>query len=85
MLQAIARALYAKPEIALFDDVFSGLDMNTRTTVFHNLFGPQGILKQQGTTTVLVTHAGKPSRHSPLPAFHDLLMGANCFSCRSLD
>ncbi|KAF5540282.1 multidrug resistance-associated 1 [Fusarium mexicanum] len=36
---ALARAVYSKPRIALFDDVFSGLDGQTAHTVFENLFG----------------------------------------------
>ncbi|KAH8881831.1 putative ABC multidrug transporter [Thozetella sp. PMI_491] len=54
---AIARAIYSKPEIALFDDVFSGLDASTQKQVFDGLFGQFGLLRAQGTTSVLATHA----------------------------
>lgn len=44
--------------IALFDDVFSGLDGQTAHTVFENLFGERGLLRQWNTTTVLATQSG---------------------------
>ncbi|KAJ9423831.1 P-loop containing nucleoside triphosphate hydrolase protein [Fusarium oxysporum] len=55
---ALARAVYSKPRIALFDDVFSGLDGQTARTVFENLFGERGLLRQWNTTTVLATQSG---------------------------
>ncbi|KAJ7669760.1 P-loop containing nucleoside triphosphate hydrolase protein [Mycena rosella] len=51
---AIARAVYARADLILLDDVFSALDGETEAHVFASLFGPDGILK--GKTTVLVTH-----------------------------
>ncbi|VTT70466.1 unnamed protein product [Fusarium fujikuroi] len=54
---ALARAVYSKPMIALFDDVFSGLDGQTAHTVFENLFGERGLLRQWNTTTVLATQS----------------------------
>ncbi|KAJ7465565.1 P-loop containing nucleoside triphosphate hydrolase protein [Mycena latifolia] len=51
---AIARAVYARADLILLDDVFSALDGETETHVFTSLFGPEGMLK--GKTTVLVTH-----------------------------
>ncbi|KAK2675775.1 AAA ATPase domain [Fusarium oxysporum f. sp. vasinfectum] len=54
---ALARAVYSKPRIALFDDVFSGLDGQTARTVFENLFGERGLLRQWNTTTVLATQS----------------------------
>ncbi|KAJ6526464.1 P-loop containing nucleoside triphosphate hydrolase protein [Mycena capillaripes] len=51
---AIARAVYARADLVLFDDVFSALDGETEAHVFASLFGPHGMLK--GKTTVLVTH-----------------------------
>ncbi|RKK95508.1 hypothetical protein BFJ68_g14723 [Fusarium oxysporum] len=56
-LLALARAVYSKPRIALFDDVFSGLDGQTARTVFENLFGERGLLRQWNTTTVLATQS----------------------------
>ncbi|KAJ7653006.1 P-loop containing nucleoside triphosphate hydrolase protein [Mycena rosella] len=51
---AIARAVYARTDLVLLDDVFSALDGETEAHVFASLFGPDGMLK--GKTTVLVTH-----------------------------
>jgi ATP-binding cassette subfamily C (CFTR/MRP) protein 1 len=36
---AIARAIYARPNMAIFDDVFSGLDTSTEDYVFQKVFG----------------------------------------------
>ncbi|KAF4959656.1 hypothetical protein FGADI_1579 [Fusarium gaditjirri] len=54
---ALARAVYSKPRIALLDDVFSGLDGQTARTVFENLFGERGLLRQWNTTTFLATQS----------------------------
>ena len=55
---SLARVLYANPDIALLDDVFSALDSGTAVAVFEGLFGQEnGALKSKGT--VLVTHATK--------------------------
>ncbi|KAJ6612057.1 P-loop containing nucleoside triphosphate hydrolase protein [Mycena sp. CBHHK59/15] len=51
---AIARAVYARADLILLDDVFSALDGETEAHVFTSLFGPEGML--QGKTTILVTH-----------------------------
>ncbi|CAB9498980.1 Oligomycin resistance ATP-dependent permease YOR1 [Seminavis robusta] len=52
---SLARVLYARPSIALLDDVFSALDAETSKAVFSGLFGAEGALNDQAT--VLVTHA----------------------------
>ncbi|KAI1841042.1 hypothetical protein JX266_012761 [Neoarthrinium moseri] len=54
---AIARAVYAKRDLCLFDDVFSGLDLETQARIMRDVFGPQGLLKSHRATAVLVTHA----------------------------
>ncbi|KAJ7869699.1 P-loop containing nucleoside triphosphate hydrolase protein [Mycena olivaceomarginata] len=51
---AIARAVYARADLVLLDDVFSALDGETEAHVFTSLFGSGGMLK--GKTVVLVTH-----------------------------
>ena len=56
--QAIARAVYSRKPVALFDDVFSGLDKITEKTVFNRVFSQRGILRRIGTDIILVTHAG---------------------------
>ncbi|KAJ4131432.1 hypothetical protein NW768_005618 [Fusarium equiseti] len=54
---ALARAVYSQPRVALLDDVFSGLDSQTAQTIFENLFGKQGLLRQWKTTTILATQS----------------------------
>ncbi|KXH60239.1 hypothetical protein CSAL01_11379 [Colletotrichum salicis] len=55
---ALARAIYSRPQIALFDDIFSGLDNHTARTVFQHVFGAKtGILRTWGTTIVLATQS----------------------------
>lgn len=52
---SIARALYFDPEIAIFDDVFSGLDNHTALQVFQNVFAENGLLRRSGATILLAT------------------------------
>ncbi|RAH82412.1 putative ABC transporter [Aspergillus japonicus CBS 114.51] len=54
---ALARALYARKPLVILDDVFAGLDAKTEQDVFAALFGPDGLLRQEGTTTVLATNS----------------------------
>ncbi|KAN0099750.1 putative ABC multidrug transporter [Hyaloscypha variabilis] len=54
---AIARAVYTRAKIFLFDDIFSSLDTPTTDSIFDNLSGPQGILRRLQATVVYVTHA----------------------------
>ncbi|KAJ0117931.1 multidrug resistance-like protein [Diaporthe amygdali] len=57
---ALARAVYSRPQLALFDDPFSGLDNHTTRVVFSRIFGKDtGLLRQWGTTVVLATQAVK--------------------------
>jgi ATP-binding cassette subfamily C (CFTR/MRP) protein 1 len=41
----------------MLDDVFSGLDAISEDRIFSRLLGKNGLLRQLGTTTILVTHA----------------------------
>lgn len=70
---AIARAVYARKGVAIFDDVFSGLDATTEKRVFERLFSPRGLLRKLQTTVILATHAVKllPS------ADHIIVLGSN--------
>ncbi|KAF8851871.1 putative ABC transporter [Acephala macrosclerotiorum] len=54
---ALARALFARCEIVLLDDCFSGLDGETEHYIFENLFGSSGLFKRLGTTVVLVANS----------------------------
>jgi iron(III) transport system ATP-binding protein len=50
---ALARALAIQPEVVLLDEPFASLDANLRASVRADV---QQLLKESGTTTVLVTH-----------------------------
>jgi ATP-binding cassette subfamily C (CFTR/MRP) protein 1 len=54
---ALARAVYARKELVILDDVFSGLDAETEEQVFDRLFSANGLFHEMGTTILLVTHA----------------------------
>ncbi|TKW50552.1 Canalicular multispecific organic anion transporter 1 [Colletotrichum tanaceti] len=55
---ALARAIYSRPEIALFDDIFSGLDDHTARVVFQRVFSAdEGMLRAWGTSIVLATES----------------------------
>ena len=56
---ALARALYARPEVFLLDDVLSALDKRTEKTIADKLLGSNGLFKKLGATVVLVTHASE--------------------------
>lgn len=53
---ALARALYARHSPLVADDVLSGLDANTSSRVFSEVFGPSGLCKLHNITAVLVTN-----------------------------
>jgi ATP-binding cassette, subfamily C (CFTR/MRP), member 1 len=63
---ALARALYSRKRILLLDDVLSGLDGKTEQTVFHRVFGADGLCRKNGNTVLLVTHAIKYLQHADL-------------------
>lgn len=56
---AIARAIYARKQLALFDDVLGALDAKTSEQVFQRVFGTQGILRRHGVAAILATHDQK--------------------------
>jgi ABC-type multidrug transport system fused ATPase/permease subunit len=59
---SIARALYSGCKTLIFDDVLSGLDMDTESKLFRRVFGPEGFIKRNGLTAILCTHS---VRHLP--------------------
>ncbi|KAF3907327.1 hypothetical protein ABW21_db0209519 [Orbilia brochopaga] len=60
---ALARAVYSRKPILIFDDIFSGLDAASEEHVFNSLLRQGGLLRRNGNTVVLATHA---VRHLPL-------------------
>ncbi|KAL7945596.1 P-loop containing nucleoside triphosphate hydrolase protein [Trichoderma barbatum] len=54
---AIARAVYARKPVAIFDDVFSALDKATERIVFARVFSKDGLLRRSGATVILATHS----------------------------
>ncbi|KAG9750060.1 putative ABC transporter, partial [Aureobasidium melanogenum] len=54
---ALARAVYARRDIMLLDDVLSALDVNTEEVIIHRLLGPKGLLRKCSTTVLLVSHS----------------------------
>ncbi|TEY52520.1 hypothetical protein BOTCAL_0257g00140 [Botryotinia calthae] len=53
----IARALYHRPQLLLFDDVLSALDVKTEIQIMTKLFRRDGLLSQLGATVLLGTHS----------------------------
>ncbi|KYK57930.1 ABC transporter [Drechmeria coniospora] len=51
----LARAIYARPDVAILDDVMSGMDSCTESLIFNDVFGPEGVLRRIQTTVVLAT------------------------------
>ncbi|KAL3420510.1 hypothetical protein PVAG01_06955 [Phlyctema vagabunda] len=70
---SLARTVYARKDIAVLDDVFSGLDAKTELHVFSSLFGPEGILRQSQVTTILATNSTRNISH----ADHIVALGAD--------
>ncbi|EHK50430.1 multidrug resistance-like protein [Trichoderma atroviride IMI 206040] len=52
---SMARAAFARSELLVMDDCFSGLDANTEDTVFDNLLSREGILRKANMTIVLAS------------------------------
>ncbi|KAF7524216.1 hypothetical protein PCG10_005908 [Penicillium crustosum] len=59
---SLARALYLQCDVLILDDALGGLDSNTEEHIFHNVFGPSGILKAREAVVILCTNA---IRHLP--------------------
>ncbi|CEJ81902.1 hypothetical protein VHEMI02002 [[Torrubiella] hemipterigena] len=56
---ALARALYSKNPLMIFDDVLTGLDRITERAVLDDVFGSDGVLKQLECSVVLATNTTK--------------------------
>ncbi|KAI4863021.1 putative ATP-binding cassette transporter [Hypoxylon rubiginosum] len=59
---ALARAIVSRPSILLLDDVFSAIDRSTRKAIMEGLFGQTGILRDQATTVIQITHDPNTAR-----------------------
>ncbi|KAH8659368.1 putative ATP-binding cassette transporter [Tricladium varicosporioides] len=53
---ALARTIAFRPSIILLDNVFSAIDRASEEHITKSLFGPQGILRQLGTTVIEIVH-----------------------------
>ncbi|KAM3505474.1 hypothetical protein MY10362_002923 [Beauveria mimosiformis] len=49
---SLARSLYAEPDVAILDDVLSGVDSHTAQNVARTVFGPEGFLRKLNTTVI---------------------------------
>lgn len=56
---ALARAVYARANILILDNVLSALDAITKESVSERLFSKTGIFKRLGSTVLLVTHTSQ--------------------------
>ncbi|KAL4924344.1 putative ABC multidrug transporter [Aspergillus undulatus] len=56
---AIARAVYARKDLVIFDDVFSSLDAETENHIFHHLFGDYGLLRLINATVLFASSSVK--------------------------
>ncbi|CEJ86129.1 hypothetical protein VHEMI04016 [[Torrubiella] hemipterigena] len=61
---ALARALYTKKPIMILDDIFSGLDGQTSSAIFENLFGQAGLLRRSKSTVIMVTSLAEHLRYA---------------------
>ncbi|KAJ6779807.1 hypothetical protein PWT90_01499 [Aphanocladium album] len=54
----LARALFSQKAFNVFDDILSGLDATTESSILQKVFGPAGLLGNGGTaTTIIATHS----------------------------
>jgi ABC-type bacteriocin/lantibiotic exporter with double-glycine peptidase domain len=51
--QSLARAIYARRELVLLDDSFSGIDASTEDAMFSSLFGSEGLFRSCNMTVVI--------------------------------
>ncbi|XWX00244.1 hypothetical protein V2A60_008264 [Cordyceps javanica] len=54
---SLARGLFSRKAIIFVDDVLSGLDWATQRFVWDQVFGVSGLLRKNGVTVLLATHA----------------------------
>lgn len=59
IVQALARAVYAKKKLVILDDPFSGLDTSTENHIFHSLMGKSGLWREMRLTVLITSSSGK--------------------------
>ncbi|OAA63022.1 Vacuolar multidrug resistance efflux pump [Cordyceps fumosorosea ARSEF 2679] len=52
----IARTVYSRTAVMLFDDPFGALDKKTAVSILFHLFGASGLLREMGITVALVSY-----------------------------
>lgn len=55
-VQALARAVYSSAPILILDDVFSGLDTQSISTILSRLLAPTGYFRKSDKTVIMATH-----------------------------
>lgn len=54
---SLARALFAEPEVAIFDDILGGVDSHTAQGIAREVFGSEGMLRKRGVTVVFLSQS----------------------------
>ncbi|SMR46130.1 unnamed protein product [Zymoseptoria tritici ST99CH_1E4] len=54
---ALARAVYSRNRVVMLDDIFSSMDVHASEKIFASLLGPEGLLRLQKASVILVTHS----------------------------
>ncbi|ODA76961.1 hypothetical protein RJ55_07478 [Drechmeria coniospora] len=57
MRVSLARALYSRNSVMVFDDVLSGLDRATERHILDAVFGPGGLIQQINATVIMATNS----------------------------
>ncbi|OMJ20339.1 Metal resistance protein YCF1 [Smittium culicis] len=81
---SMARAIYSKPDIILFDDTLSALDASVGKRVFERVIGHSGILGK--STRIVVTHSMKfISKFDRVLILKDGVLSANSKYSKEMD
>lgn len=63
--QAIARTLYARRRLNVFDDVLSGVDATTEGHIITRVFGPRGLIERSQSCTAIFSSNSSKSPVTP--------------------
>ncbi|KAF7719283.1 Uncharacterized protein PECH_004781 [Penicillium ucsense] len=66
---ALARALYARESVHVFDDPLQGLDETIEREILDQVFSTSGLLKRAGQTVIMATNSGL-STYIPIKSTH---------------